>query len=204
MKEKQKLPYFHYLLLPLPWQPHTLLYRCEINTNLLSVPPAFRKYIVCCIYFQLLKGYITQCQYMSKNSRKKALGVKGLTQVFVSTYSCLCCWLFRKLWEFFVSWIYAYVYFVCVVMINLLNSKSWIFHLWDLHTCILLVSATYTGLLIIMIIITMIISTYIVLLLRACSQIPVYDLTGRALGGWLAEPGMGFCGQNLGISVFHA
>ena len=43
--------------------------------------------------------------------------------------------------------------------------------------------------------------------LRACSQIPVYGLSGWALGGWMAGwlggrsavPGAGFCGQNLGI-----
>ena len=35
--------------------------------------------------------------------------------------------------------------------------------------------------------------------LRACSQIPVYDLTGRGLGGRSVAPGAGFCGQNLGI-----
>ena len=35
--------------------------------------------------------------------------------------------------------------------------------------------------------------------LRAHSQIPVYGLTGRALGGRLAVLGAGFCGQNLGI-----
>ena len=34
---------------------------------------------------------------------------------------------------------------------------------------------------------------------RARSQILVYGLTGRALGGRSAAPGAGFCGQNLGI-----
>ena len=34
---------------------------------------------------------------------------------------------------------------------------------------------------------------------RARGQIPVYDLTGRGLGGWSAAPGTGFCWQNLGI-----
>ena len=33
--------------------------------------------------------------------------------------------------------------------------------------------------------------------LRARSQIPVYGLTGRGLGGQLAAPGARFCGQNL-------
>ena len=31
------------------------------------------------------------------------------------------------------------------------------------------------------------------------SQIPVYGLAGRGLGGRSAAPGAGFCGQNLGI-----
>ena len=33
--------------------------------------------------------------------------------------------------------------------------------------------------------------------IRACSQISVYDPTGRAQGGWSAVLGAGFCGQNL-------
>ena len=39
---------------------------------------------------------------------------------------------------------------------------------------------------------------------RACSQIPVLSLTGRAHGGRVAALGAGFCGQNLRISIFHA
>ena len=35
--------------------------------------------------------------------------------------------------------------------------------------------------------------------IRARSQIPVYGLTGWALGGRSAVPGTRFCGQNLGI-----
>ena len=35
--------------------------------------------------------------------------------------------------------------------------------------------------------------------LRACSQITVYGLTGRSLGGRSVAPGVEFCGQNLGI-----
>ena len=35
--------------------------------------------------------------------------------------------------------------------------------------------------------------------IRARSQILVYGLTGRGLGGRSAALGVGFCGQNLGI-----
>ena len=47
--------------------------------NVLSVVSAFRKYIVCYIYFQSLKCYITICRYnIILNPQKKALGFKGL------------------------------------------------------------------------------------------------------------------------------
>ena len=39
---------------------------------------------------------------------------------------------------------------------------------------------------------------------RARSQLPLYGLTGRALGGRSAAPGAAFRGQNLENSIFHA